>query len=68
MKHILSTCLLGWLACGSAFGQSAQGTVTGRVMDSSGAVAPNVTVEITNPETLGGHPNPANEGHLKTGQ
>lgn len=43
--------LLFLLAPSGAFGQTAQATLTGRVLDSSKAVVPNVTVEVINLET-----------------
>ena len=39
------------LTTGLLYGQSAQSTLTGRVVDSSGAAIPDAAVEITNTET-----------------
>src|SRR5438477_4649294 len=48
-------CLLAFaLMPALAFGQrTTTGTVTGKVVDSSGAVLPGVTVQLTSPEALG---------------
>jgi hypothetical protein len=50
VKCFLSLFLL-CLFCGALFGQSAQSTLTGRVLDSSDAAIPGVTVEVANTET-----------------
>ena len=52
----------GWVAMALAlmiggppvFAQSTTGTITGRAVDSSGAVLPGVTVSITSPQQIGG--------------
>jgi len=48
---IASLCSLCLLAPSGVFGQTAQATLTGRVLDSSRAAVPNVTVEVINIET-----------------
>ena len=46
--------LLVFLVPGPAFAQrSTTGTVTGKIVDSSGAVLPSVTVSLKSPEALG---------------
>ena len=52
-------CLLGALLCAltlapPAFAQALTGTITGRALDSSGAVLPGVDVSITSPSMIGG--------------
>ena len=37
-----------------ALGQSTTGTITGRAIDSSGAILPGVAVSITSPQMIGG--------------
>ena len=41
-------------AAGPAFSQSLTGTITGRALDSSGAVLPGVEVAVSSPSMIGG--------------
>jgi hypothetical protein len=50
-RFLFFLCFLGLLVSKNMVGQTAQATLTGRVLDSSNAAVPNATVEVVNTET-----------------
>src|SRR5688500_7019618 len=50
-RFLFFLCVLGLLVSKTMVGQTAQATLTGRVLDSSNAAVPNATVEVLNTET-----------------
>src|SRR4051794_30432438 len=48
LKKIISTAVLFFLCAGLSFGQGANGTITGTVVDPSGAVIANAQIQVKN--------------------
>ena len=51
MKFGFSLCALALLLVSNVSAQTAQATLTGLILDSSGAAVPSATVSVTNTET-----------------